>query len=99
MVWIRVWPDANLTLDLKGHFWGHKGQVSEKYGKKSYNSLYAITESCKMYRCANNIYINNQFYHPKSLFHNVLYFNEINCIFWEYFIDLLLRRRHYFSYQ
>ena len=57
MVWIRVWPDANLTLYLKGHFWGHKGQVSEKYGKKSYNSLYAITESCKMYRCANNIYI------------------------------------------
>ena len=47
-----------------------------------------------MYRCANNIYI-NQFYHPKSLFHNFLYFNEINCIFWEYFIDLVLRRRHY----
>ena len=74
MVWIMVWPDANLTLDLKGHFWGHKGHVSEKYGKKSYNSLYAITESCKMYRCANNIYINNQFYHPKSLFHNFFVF-------------------------
>ena len=68
--------------------------------KKSYNSLYAISESCKMYRCANNIiYILISFIilnHPKSFFIIFLYFNEINCIFWEYFIDLLLQRRHYF---
>ena len=59
--------------------------------KKSYNSLYAITESCKTYRCTNN-----QFYHPKSLFHIFWCFNKTNCIFWEYFIDLLLLRNHYF---
>ena len=29
-VGIRVWLDANLTLDLKGHFCCHKGQISEK---------------------------------------------------------------------
>ena len=46
---------------------------------------YAITESCKKYRCANNIYILILLYHPKSLFFIIfLYFNEINCIFWEY---------------
>ena len=44
-MWNRVWPDANLTLDLKGHFGGNKGQMS---GKKSYNSLYAITEDVQV---------------------------------------------------